>query len=229
MLQNPCDGHKDAKSRSQPAPNSAEGDDARLHPSSQSHASSPLAESTTHPPAPTSNLALSTLKALAHLSGSIYRRLEALCKNKTPRNKRHLTQHSSLVSRQRNFVGGFTRIKNLLPPNGAHSSADLPAKQSDDSILNAVVMRFNDSVVALVIELEQLFVPNGTPKPLIQLLIDRHSILLYFTASYFLGLGGISETSTGSNSNLGSSASGAKYAFVVFRKFLSSRSGKSGL
>ena len=34
---------------------------------------------------------------------------------------------------------------------------------------------------------------------------------------------------TGSNSNLGSSASGAKYAFVVFRKFLSSRSGKSGL
>ena len=51
----------------------------------------------------------------------------------------------------------------------------------------------------------------------------------YFTASYFLGLGGISEVSTGSNSNFGSSASGAKYAFVVFRKFLSSRSGKSGL
>jgi hypothetical protein len=64
MLQNSCDGHKDAKSRSQPAPNSAEGDNARLHPSSQRHASSPLAESTTHPPAPTSNLALATLNAL---------------------------------------------------------------------------------------------------------------------------------------------------------------------
>jgi hypothetical protein len=32
-------------------------------------------------------------------------------KTKNPRNKRHLTQHSSLVSRHRNFVGGFTRIK----------------------------------------------------------------------------------------------------------------------
>src|SRR5208337_4608369 len=51
----------------------------------------------------------------------------------------------------------------------------------------------------------------------------------HFAASYFLGRGGISDTSTGSNSNFGSSASGAKYAFVVFRKFLSSRSGKSGL
>jgi hypothetical protein len=51
----------------------------------------------------------------------------------------------------------------------------------------------------------------------------------YFAASYFLGRGGISEMSTGSNSNFGSSASGAKYALVVFRKFLSSRSGKSGL
>ena len=48
-------------------------------------------------------------------------------------------------------------------------------------------------------------------------------------ASYFLGRGGISETSTDSNSNLGSSASGAKVAFVVFIQFLSSRSGKSGL
>jgi hypothetical protein len=48
-------------------------------------------------------------------------------------------------------------------------------------------------------------------------------------AQYFLALGGISEISTGSNSNLGSSASGAKYAFVVFSQFLSSRSGKSGL
>jgi len=42
----------------------------------------------------------------------------------------------------------------------------------------------------------------------------------YFTASYFLGRGGISDVSTGSNSNFGSSASGAKYAFVVFKKFL---------
>src|ERR1700722_8108068 len=46
---------------------------------------------------------------------------------------------------------------------------------------------------------------------------------------YFLGRGGINEVSTGSNSNFGSSASGAKYAFVVFSQFLSSRSGKSGL
>ena len=51
----------------------------------------------------------------------------------------------------------------------------------------------------------------------------------YFTASYLLGRGGISETSTGSNSNLGSSASGANVALVVFNQFLSSRSGKSGL
>jgi len=49
----------------------------------------------------------------------------------------------------------------------AASSADWPANQSDDSILHAVVVSFNPSVVALVIELEQLFVPNGTPKPLI--------------------------------------------------------------
>src|ERR1700722_9005578 len=46
---------------------------------------------------------------------------------------------------------------------------------------------------------------------------------------YFLGRGGISDVSTGSNSNFGSSASGAKYALVVFIQFLSSRSGKSGL
>src|SRR6266852_9832493 len=51
----------------------------------------------------------------------------------------------------------------------------------------------------------------------------------YFTASYLLGRGGIRDTSTGSNSNLGSSASGANVAFVVFSQFLSSRSGKSGL
>ena len=46
---------------------------------------------------------------------------------------------------------------------------------------------------------------------------------------YFLARGGISDVSTASNSNFGSSASGAKYAFVVFSQFLSSRSGKSGL
>jgi hypothetical protein len=178
-------------------------------------------------------------------------------KQKSPQQKQ-LTQPSVLVSRHRNFVGGSTPAKNLLPPmaltridlsisgesadrvfrrfrcrrhqpdaswnTDAVSPADWPAKQSDDSILDAVVRRFNDSVVSLEIELEQLcsaFDP----------VLDRppFSWLLYFTASYFLGLGGISETSTGSNSNLGSSPSGAKYAFVVFRKFLSSRSGKSGL
>jgi hypothetical protein len=36
---------------------------------------------------------------------------------------------------------------------------------------------------------------------------------------HFLARGGSNEMSTASNSNLGSSASGAKYAFVVFRKF----------
>jgi hypothetical protein len=46
---------------------------------------------------------------------------------------------------------------------------------------------------------------------------------------YFLARGTISDVSTASNSNFGSSASGAKYAFVVFSQFLSSRSGKSGL
>ncbi len=46
---------------------------------------------------------------------------------------------------------------------------------------------------------------------------------------YFLGRGGINEISTGSNSNFGSSASGANVAFVVFSQFLSSRSGYSGL
>lgn len=112
----------------------------------------------------------------------------------------------------------------------AASSADLPTKQADNSILNAVVMRLNEPLIAFVSEPDQSFVCNGAAKHLIQLLIDSHFKLHYhFTASYFLGRGGISDTSTGSNSNLGSSASGAKYALVVFRKFLSSRSGKSGL
>jgi hypothetical protein len=39
---------------------------------------------------------------------------------------------------------------------------------------------------------------------------EHLSFPLYFTASYFLGRGGISDVSTGSNSNFGSSASGAK-------------------
>src|SRR5438067_10946433 len=51
----------------------------------------------------------------------------------------------------------------------------------------------------------------------------------YVATSYLLGLGGIRLVSTGSNSNLGSSASGAKEALVVFSQFLSSRSGNSGL
>jgi hypothetical protein len=55
------------------------------------------------------------------------------------------------------------------------------------------------------------------------------SVADYFTASYLLGRGVINETSTGSNSNFGSSASGANVAFVVFNQFSSSRSGKSGL
>lgn len=53
--------------------------------------------------------------------------------------------------------------------------------------------------------------------------------VIYVAASYRLGLGGIKLTLTGSNSKRGSSASGAKYAFVVFMKLASSRSGKSGL
>ena len=62
---------------------------------------------------------------------------------------------------------------------------------------------------------------------------SRRSVMRRFRDSlntqYFLGRGGIKLASTGSNSNFGSSASGAKYAFVVFIQFLSSRSGKSGL
>jgi hypothetical protein len=51
----------------------------------------------------------------------------------------------------------------------------------------------------------------------------------YVAASYLLGRGLISDVSTGSNSKRGSSASAAKYAFVVFNQLASSRSGKSGL
>ena len=62
---------------------------------------------------------------------------------------------------------------------------------------------------------------------------SRRRVMRRFGSSlnnqYFLARGGISDVSTASNSNFGSSASGAKYAFVVFSQFLSSRSGKSGL
>ena len=60
----------------------------------------------------------------------------------------------------------------------AAPSADLPTKQADSSILNTIVMRFNDSLVAFVLELEQPFVCNRTAKHLIQFLIDHHSIYL---------------------------------------------------
>jgi hypothetical protein len=51
------------------------------------------------------------------------------------------------------YLAGFDvgSINQVPSRNAAAASpADLPAKLSDDSILNAVVMRFNDSVVALV-------------------------------------------------------------------------------
>src|SRR6202034_185196 len=49
----------------------------------------------------------------------------------------------------------------------------------------------------------------------------RHSRrIIPWPHQYFLARGGISDVSTGSNSNFGSSASGAKTAFVVFKKFL---------
>ena len=49
--------------------------------------------------------------------------------------------------------------------NGAAAaSAHLQTKQANKSILNAVVMRFNDPLVAFVPEPEQLLVCNGTPK-----------------------------------------------------------------
>jgi hypothetical protein len=107
--------------------------------------------------------------------------------------------------------------------SSAALSANLPRKQTRNPFLNAVIVRFDDSFFVLI------------PKPDQPLLFDRsikHRVRFHWPISqsqYFLGLGVISEISTGSNSNFGSSASGAKYAFVVFSQFLSSRSGKSGL
>jgi len=51
-------------------------------------------------------------------------------------------------------------------------SPHLPTKQADNSILNTVVMRLNDSLIALIPEPDQLFVSDGLPKHLIQFLID---------------------------------------------------------
>jgi hypothetical protein len=69
--------------------------------------------------------------------------------------------------------------------------------------------------------------------PLTAALTDNRQLTtdncLYVAASYLLGRGLISDVSTGSNSKRGSSASAAKYAFVVFNQLASSRSGKSGL
>ena len=42
----------------------------------------------------------------------------------------------------------------------AASPADLPAKQPDNSILDAVIVRFNDAFVVLVYEPDQLLVFN---------------------------------------------------------------------
>ncbi len=58
---------------------------------------------------------------------------------------------------------------------------------------------------------------------------SRFAITIHEAHQYFLGRGAIRLASTASNSNFGSSKSGAKVAFVVFIQFLSSRSGKSGL
>jgi hypothetical protein len=112
----------------------------------------------------------------------------------------------------------------------AASPTNLPAEQPYNSILNAIIVRFDNAFVALISEPDQSLVFNRGVKHLVEFLIDSHfKTHCHFAASYFLALGGISDVSTGSNSNFGSSASGAKYAFVVFKKFLSSRSGKSGL
>jgi hypothetical protein len=82
---------------------------------------------------------------------------------------------------------------------------------------------------------------NASPPPATKLMIaitplfndSRRCVIRRFgiwsNHQYFLARGGMSDVSTASNSNFGSSASGAKYAFVVFSQFLSSRSGKSGL
>jgi len=119
--------------------------------------------------------------------------------------------------------------------------ADLPRKQSDDSFLNTVIVRFNDSLLVLVSEANQPPILNRAVEQVMQFRVDCHCTPYHSLRSwggqcvrpphgqYFLGRGGISDASTGSNSNFGSSASGAKYAFVVFIQFLSSRSGKSGL
>jgi hypothetical protein len=115
-------------------------------------------------------------------------------------------------------------------------SSDLPAKQAHSSFLNAVIVRLHNPFAALVPEAQQVFAVNCCIQEFVYVLTNCHfnSIMSretidIRTLQYFLGRGGISDTSTGSNSNFGSSASGAKYAFVVFIQFLSSRSGKSGL
>ena len=113
-------------------------------------------------------------------------------------------------------------------------SSHLPAKDANHPILNTVIVRLCNSLAAFVLKPQQLFAPHCGSQESVYFLINCHfndsnDVAADTAFQYFLGRGGIRDTSTGSNSNFGSSASGAKHAFVVFIQFLSSRSGKSGL
>jgi hypothetical protein len=98
------------------------------------------------------------------------------------------------------------------PPGNALSAVatDLPTEKANLSILNTVVVRLSDSILALVFELDQPLLFDGAVKQKVQFLIDSHASHIRQISQYFLARGGISEISTGSNSNFGSSASGAK-------------------
>jgi hypothetical protein len=87
----------------------------------------------------------------------------------------------------------------------ATMSTNLPSEQSHNAVLNTVIVRLDNSFFALIVELKQMFVLNRHVNQSIQFLIYSH-----LRSQYFLGLGVINDASTGSNSNFGSSASGAK-------------------
>jgi hypothetical protein len=56
------------------------------------------------------------------------------------------------------------------------SSAHLPAKQANNPILHAVIMRLSNLIIALVFESDQRLVHNCGVKQIVQLLIDCHEL-----------------------------------------------------
>src|SRR6266478_2493067 len=74
----------------------------------------------------------------------------------------------------------------------AASSRHLIAEQADNPILDAVVVRLNDALLFRILEPEQMFRSNGIAQKAIQVHLGHHY-------QYFLALGGINDTSTGSN------------------------------